>query len=200
MALTKIETAIGRAKRITHQLLGMVQKETDILVDISAADLVSDALQLVYREALNRNITLIHTPEPHPLVFRSDPYRLRQVLINLLTNAIHATPADGVITLSVTLAGDEILFHIQDTGSGISQEHLNKIFEPFFTTKQTGEGTGLGLFVSRRLVEKLGGKIEVESQLGHGALFRVRLPVHPVLKDDVLSSPNLTPKSGRTQP
>jgi len=195
MALTKIETAIGRAKRITHQLLGMVQKGADSPAEISAEDLVSDTVQLVTREALNHNITLVHAPSPQPLVFRSDPHRLRQVLLNLLNNAIQATPAGGVITLSAAIESDEILFCIQDTGPGIAQEDLDKIFEPFFTTKPTGEGTGLGLFVSRRLVEKLGGKIEVESRLGQGALFRVRLPLRPVLKDDVTSSSTVNGRS-----
>jgi signal transduction histidine kinase len=188
-ALTKIETAVGRAKRITHQLLGMVQKKSDTVVEISAGDLFSDVVQLVNREALNHDITLSYPPEQPPVLFWSDPHRLRQVLLNLLNNAIHATPAGGTITLSTEVEGNEIRFDIQDTGPGISQENLDKIFEPFFTTKQTGEGTGLGLFVSRRLVENLGGKIEVEGRLGHGARFRVRLPLRPVLKDDVSSSP-----------
>jgi two-component system, NtrC family, sensor kinase len=195
LALTKIETAIGRAKRITHQLLGMAQKETDTLVEISAADLISDAVNLVNGEVLNRNITIQYTPEPHPLIFRSDPYRLRQVLINLLNNAIHATPAGGSITLGATAEGDEVLFQVQDTGTGISPENLEKIFEPFFTTKPTGEGTGLGLFISRRLVEKLGGKIEAESRPGQGALFRIRLPSHPFVKSDVTSLPTVNGRS-----
>jgi two-component system, NtrC family, sensor kinase len=190
-ALTKIETAVGRAKRITHQLLGMVQKKSETLVEIAAGDLFSDVVQLVNREALNHNITINYTPDEHPILFWSDPYRLRQILLNLVNNAIHATPAGGAITLNIGLEGDEILFDIRDTGAGIAQENLDKIFEPFFTTKQTGEGTGLGLFVSRRLAENLGGKIEVESRLGDGALFRVRLPVRPLKKDEVQFSPSV---------
>jgi signal transduction histidine kinase len=185
LALTKIETAVGRAKRITHQLLGMVQKKSDTLLEISAGDLFSDVVQLVNREALNNNVTIIYSPANPPILFWSDPHRLRQVLLNLLNNAIHATPAGGAITLNTGLDGDEILFDVRDTGSGISRENLDKIFEPFFTTKETGEGTGLGLFVSRRLVENLGGKIEVESKLGHGTRFRLRLPLRAVIKDNI---------------
>jgi two-component system NtrC family sensor kinase len=117
--------------------------------------------------------------EAHPALDRiwSDPYQLRQVLMNLLTNAIHATGARGKITITIEEKGEEAILTVQDTGEGIPKENLERIFEPFFSTKSTGEGTGLGLFVARGIVDKLGGKIEVESQIGHGASFRITLPI-----------------------
>jgi two-component system, NtrC family, sensor kinase len=185
LALKKIETAIGRAKRITHQLLGMVQKETETVSEIQAAGLLNDVLQLVSREARNRNITLNTVSNDDTISFWSDPHLLRQIFLNLLNNAIHATHSGGIITTAITQTGNEVQFIVKDSGEGIPEENLIKIFEPFFTTKPTGEGTGLGLFVSRRLVDKLGGKLEVESKVGQGTEFRVRLPIRHVITEGI---------------
>jgi len=82
----------------------------------------------------------------------------------------------GTITIEAYAAGSELVeIQIQDNGSGIPQHHLPKIFDPFFTTKQ--KGTGLGLAISRQIVEELGGEIDVESTLGSGTTFTVRLPI-----------------------
>ena len=179
LALSKIESAVGRAKRITHELLGMVQKSEDTLVEIDAKLLIEEVLLLIHRQAANGDINVHFQPKAGETPIWTDPYRLRQVLLNLLTNAIQATPRHGNITVTSALGENDILFEIKDSGCGVPKENMDKIFEPFFTTKSTGEGTGLGLYVSRRIVEKLGGTIEVESRVGHGALFRVRLPLCP---------------------
>jgi len=106
----------------------------------------------------------------------SDPYQLRQVLLNLLTNAVHATGKGGRITVTLQTAKGGVWLTVQDTGTGISRENLKHIFEPFFSTKNPGEGTGLGLYVTRGILGRLGGHIEVDSSLGQGATFRVWLP------------------------
>ncbi|MCK4620072.1 MAG: HAMP domain-containing histidine kinase, partial [Desulfobacterales bacterium] len=93
-----------------------------------------------------------------------------------LTNAIHATGSGGKITVILASMDDSIKLTVRDTGKGIPKEHIETIFEPFFTTKSPGEGTGLGLFVTRGIVEKLGGTVEAESRLGEGASFYVVLP------------------------
>ena len=103
---------------------------------------------------------------------------MRQVFINLLTNALHATSPGGKISIIFQDMGHEIGLTVSDRGQGIPKENMTKIFEPFFTTKNPGEGTGLGLFVSRGIVEKLGGTIGVESELGKGSRFCVKLPKH----------------------
>jgi signal transduction histidine kinase len=108
---------------------------------------------------------------------------LRQVLINLLTNAIHATDSGGRITIILESVGDEAALTVRDTGEGIPRENLGRIFEPFFTTKSPDEGTGLGLFVTRGIIEKLGGAVNVESRIGHGSSFCVRLPKNDKHKD-----------------
>ncbi len=186
MAIGKIESAVERAKRITHQLLGMVQKSSDTIMEIDAADIVSDVVQLVLREAVNHNIEIVQNFEKERFIFWVDPTRLRQVLLNLLNNAIQAMEAGGVVHIDIASEQDVIIFSVNDTGIGIPSENIDKIFEPFFTTKPIGKGTGLGLYVTRKLVEQMGGKINVASQPGKGAEFRFSLPCCPVLSDPLV--------------
>ena len=106
------------------------------------------------------------------------PSQLNQVFLNLLVNAGHAIEERGTITIRSGMADEnEVWVEIADTGKGIAPEHLNRIFEPFFTTKPVGKGTGLGLSLSYGIVQKHGGRIEVESAVGKGTTFRIRLPV-----------------------
>ena len=105
--------------------------------------------------------------------------QLNQVFMNLIVNAAHAIKESGVITIQTGTEGEWVWVRISDTGSGIAPENLSRIFEPFFTTKPVGQGTGLGLSLSYNIVNKHGGRIEVESELGKGTSFTVHLPVEP---------------------
>ena len=175
-ALGKIETGVERARRITHELLGSVKQNDSVLSRIDLKDLIGEAIDLIKNEAAGRNVQIHNKVNPTDSVIWSDPYKLRQVLLNLLTNAVHATASGGIITVDLNRSGDGVELAIQDTGEGIPKEILNRIFEPFFSTKPTGKGTGLGLFVSRSIIEKLGGEIGVDSKLGQGTRFTIRLP------------------------
>ena len=114
----------------------------------------------------------------------ADPSQIRQVLINLLSNAIQATSQGGRIDIQVESTQSGISIAVIDTGSGIPKENLEKIFEPFFSTKSPGEGTGLGLFVTREIVDKFGGTVEVASRIGHGTRFTVQIPSRAGLAGD----------------
>ena len=107
------------------------------------------------------------------------PAQLQQVFINIIDNAIDAVGRDGVITLRSEARGKGVRLSISDTGPGIAPENLKRIFDPFFTTKAVGEGTGLGLAICFSILEKLGGRIEVESAPGKGTTFRIDLPPEP---------------------
>ena len=183
MALDKIEKGIERSRRITHQLLGFVRKRDSALSEVDLKELVDEAIQLVGREAADKDIEFVQKLDVSAGPIWSDPYQLRQVLINLLINAIHATEAGGKITIILEPVGEDVPLTVQDTGEGIPKENLERIFEPFFSTKSPGESTGLGLYVTRGIIEKLGGQIEVESRLGHGASFCVRLPKYLKIKE-----------------
>ena len=104
--------------------------------------------------------------------------QINQVFMNLLVNAAHAIEEHGTITIRTGTEGDErVWMEVEDSGKGIPQENLNHIFDPFFTTKPVGKGTGLGLSLSYGIVQKHGGTIEVESEVGKGTRFRVVLPI-----------------------
>lgn len=107
------------------------------------------------------------------------PAQINQVVMNLLINAAHAIEERGTITVSTGFTPTEIWIEVADTGRGISPEVLKHVFDPFFTTKPVGKGTGLGLSISYDIVRKHGGRIDVSSTLGAGAVFRVCLPRFP---------------------
>jgi two-component system NtrC family sensor kinase len=188
MALNKIEKGVERAKRITLQLLGFARKSDSVLAEVNLKQLADEAVQLVKREAADKGIEIVQEIDIPGNTIWSDPYQLRQVMLNLLTNAIHATGSGGNITIRLEPIAEAVALTVQDTGQGIPKENLERIFEPFFSTKPPGEGTGLGLFVARGIVEKLGGKIEVESQLGRGTSFCIRLPKYLEVKKELTGS------------
>jgi len=174
-ALLKIENSVKRARTITHQLLGSVGKTESVLVEVDVGELVSETIQLVHKDAKDKNIAMIFQGADDLKAIWVDPNKVRQILINLMSNAIHATPAQGNISIQVENIDGGISIAVKDTGVGIPKENLEKIFEPFFSTKAPGEGTGLGLFVTRQIVEKLSGSLDVVSRVGHGTQFMVRL-------------------------
>jgi signal transduction histidine kinase len=174
--LDKIEKSVERAKKVTHQLLGFVRKGEVAVTDVNLPQLAEESIQLVHQEAKHKEIDFLIQGENASVTIRSDPYQLRQVFINLLTNAVHATGPKGKVSITIRPAQDGVTLEIADSGEGIPQENLERIFEPFFSTKATGLGTGLGLFVTRGIVEKLGGRIEVGSKPGEGSCFKIHLP------------------------
>jgi signal transduction histidine kinase len=98
--------------------------------------------------------------------------------MNLIQNAIHAIEKEGNIWIKTKLVGDQVVVEVKDDGCGIPKENMGKIFDPFFTSKEVGKGTGLGLSISYGIGEKPTGKIEVESEVGKGTTFRVKIPVN----------------------
>jgi len=176
-ALQKIDKSIERAKHITHQLLGIVKNHDVLISPVDMPELVKESIQLVSRYADSKGVAIKFASDPDPVEIMTDPYQLRQVLINLLTNAIHAEHESGVIHVWLARKKQEIVITVQDNGIGIPKENKDKIFDPFFTTKNQGEGTGLGLFVTRKIVERIHGHIEFQSSVGRGTTFYVRLPV-----------------------
>ena len=117
-----------------------------------------------------------------PLLLETDQLKLRQILVNLLTNALKFTD-HGTVSLAADTDGDDLLFRVRDTGIGIPAAHLERVFEPFWQVEQAASrrvgGTGLGLSVTRRLARLLGGEVTVESVPGEGSTFTVRLPRVP---------------------
>jgi signal transduction histidine kinase len=177
-ALEKIETGVKRARTITHQLLADVGKHEPVLTEVDLPALVGETARLIRRDADRKRIQVNLEADCDPPTLWADPNQIRQVLINLLNNAMHATEEGGRITVRLQRTDAGVAIEIVDSGTGIPKENLDRIFEPFFSTKAPGKGTGLGLFVSRDIIEKAGGELAVESCLGEGSCFRIHLPDH----------------------
>ncbi len=125
-----------------------------------------------------RNVSITVAEEDHLPQVYVDKIHVQQALINLVMNAAQAMPAGGAVLVRTGRRdADYAWISVSDGGIGIDEEHLERIFEPFFTTKPRGEGTGLGLSLTKKLVEANGGKIEVESTKGQGSTFRLLLPI-----------------------
>jgi signal transduction histidine kinase len=173
--LEKIVKSVERARLVTHQLLSHARGAEPSLADTDIGKLGDEVLQLVGKQARNKNITLSVDVQGDAHVL-SDPNQLRQVLINLASNAIHATDKGGFVAIRVEGKDKFVDVTVTDNGKGISEENLPHLFEPFFSTKPAGEGTGLGLFVTGGILTRLGGAIDVSSTVGKGATFTITLP------------------------
>lgn len=183
----KIDQHVKRAKGITQRMLGFGRRMNPGRTEILINSLTDQAAEMLKTEATNRNIDIIREYDPQVPVILSDPAQLEQIFINIIDNAIDAIGKNGSLTIR-TLAwkkGVRILF--TDSGPGMDQETVTRIFDPFFTTKKAGEGTGLGLAICYTILEKLGGRIEVQSRLGEGTTFSITLPAEP---------PQLPPEDG----
>jgi signal transduction histidine kinase len=113
-----------------------------------------------------------------PCVVIGDPHQLKQVIMNLIINALHATEGYGVVSITTFRKQTVVQIIVRDSGVGIKTEHLDKIFDPFFTTKPPGKGIGLGLAICYGIIDVHNGRIEADSKgLGKGATFTVTLPL-----------------------
>jgi signal transduction histidine kinase len=145
--------------------------------DLPAA--IENALILVRERATRRGIAIERVVDPVLGVIHADERKVKQVLLNLLSNALKFTPEGGRIDVEATCAGGAALISVRDTGVGIAPEDHAAVFEEFRQVGKTGnvEGTGLGLALSRKFIELHGGRIWVESALGRGATFHFTLPL-----------------------
>ena len=170
--------SVDRCSTITHRLLGFA-KHMDVQHEkIDLEILLKEVLSFLEKEASYRNVKVtIDVPDDLPTI-QSDRGQLQQVFLNIINNAFAAVKDDvGEISISMKETGeDRIEARIADNGVGISEENLEHIFEPFFTTKK-GYGTGLGLSITYGIIEKLGGKIRVNSKIGEGTTFTLVLPM-----------------------
>jgi two-component system NtrC family sensor kinase len=174
--LEDIFTQVQRASATVRNLLDFTRKDHPVFTPVSVSDLLEASLKLVGNELALARIEADLDVAPDLPRVTGNPRNLEQVFLNLFLNAMEAMPNGGTLKVTATRADGFVRVAVQDTGSGIAPDHLDKIFEPFFTTKEAGEGTGLGLSVSYSIVEKHGGRLEVESQLGGGTTFTVTLP------------------------
>ncbi|HDX9178928.1 TPA: two-component system sensor histidine kinase ZraS [Klebsiella oxytoca] len=172
-----------RLNRVVSELLELVRPAHLKYQSVDLNEVITHSLQLVSLDAASRAISLKFIAQPALCRIQADPDRLKQVLLNLYLNALHAIGRDGVITVAVRECGDgRVKVSVADSGKGMTAEQLQAIFTPYFTTK--ADGTGLGLAVVQNIVEQHGGTIDAESTPGKGALFTLYLPVNGQQKDE----------------
>lgn len=182
-SLAAIERQAQRCAHLVRSLLDFSRSSRSQLEETAIPPLVDRVIELARGQARRKQIDLRWTPRSPlpPLISR--PQDIESVLMNLVSNAIDATPAGGSVTLSAastSRAGRPGLeLSVIDTGTGISADVLPRIFDPFFTTKPIGEGTGIGLPLTRQAIEAHGGSIEVRTAVGIGTTMRVWLPLTP---------------------
>jgi signal transduction histidine kinase len=185
------KTHLSRIRSSSFHLLDLIQdvlsfsrieagREDLRISDVDVQQVARDAQTYVEQQCAEKGLLLeLHLPEDR-IVMVTDPAKLRQILLNLLTNACKFTD-NGHVRLKVYHEGQDVVFQVDDSGPGIAKENLELIFEPFTQVDQSKTrvkgGAGLGLPVSRRLARLLGGYLHVESNVGDGASFALRLPL-----------------------
>ena len=169
-----IERELGTLKRFMDDLRNLVKPKPIERFAMDVNGSVNEIVESMRSEA-ERNALVMHTHfADGPLVIQGDRFALGRVYRNLITNAIQATPAGGSITIATARSGNRVEIRVSDTGAGIPPERLAAIFDEFVTTKR--RGLGLGLAISKRIVEQLDGTINVESEVGRGTAFTLRFP------------------------
>jgi signal transduction histidine kinase len=178
----RIQRAAGRMNRLIGDLVDVASIEAGMLAvtrELSdPAHVVNEAVDTLYPQAVVSGITLQAQIPAAPLSVWFDSARVLQVLTNLISNAIKFTPANGSVVVRFERAEQDVLFAVEDSGIGIASEHLDTIFARFSQVKRNDRrGLGLGLFISKCIVQGHGGRIWAESKLGGGSTFRFTLPM-----------------------
>jgi signal transduction histidine kinase len=178
LAVSEVERIRGLVATMSRLARGSAERAPRVPCDVAAV--AEEAARLVAHEAHEAQVTVALEVEPGTPKVVAVREQLHQVLLNLLLNAVQATPPGGRIR--VRAWGEEgeapaACVEVSDSGRGIEPAHIEQIFDPFFTTKGPDQGTGLGLMICHHIVSDHGGSIEVESEPGAGARFRMRLPV-----------------------
>lgn len=165
-----------RLKVITSRLLDFARIKPPEPQTLDLRQIIDGACELTAHQLQMRKLTLARAILPTPFRVRGDLAQLQQVLVNLLLNAVEASPADGTITIATGRRDGKVFIAVRDQGAGLGEDVKRELFKPFFTTKPPGEGTGLGLVISARIAADHRGRLEVESAPGAGASFALVLP------------------------
>jgi signal transduction histidine kinase len=177
--LRKIETEARRISQLVRGLLSFARKQAadSQESEVQVNSLIMQTIELVQHSFRIRNQSIqLKLAEGLPLI-RQNPVQLQQVFLNLMNNARQAMGPGGTLTIASGMEDGTLWISFRDTGPGMPKHIQERIFEPFFTTRARSGGTGLGLSICKKLVEHMGGRIEVESQEGKGSEFRILLPV-----------------------
>jgi two-component system sporulation sensor kinase B len=166
---------LGRAEVIINDYLNFAKPEFKKLERFSLSQILSEVCMLLNALAVKQGVELKWGGTEKAFLF-TDRNQLKQALVNVIKNAIEATPGGGTVTVALSLSGDRAVVSITDTGNGMTPEQLSRIGTLFYTTKE--KGTGLGTTVSVKIIESMQGKISFKSETGKGTEVTLRLPLH----------------------
>lgn len=167
-----------RCRDIVKGLLQFSRQEEGKTEYVKINHILNSTLSLIEKQALFHNIEVIKNFDPYLPEVLGDGSQLQQVFMNIIMNAVQAMKEIGVLTINTShdVKDDMVVIEVSDTGSGISEDIIDRIFDPFFTTKEVGEGTGLGLSIAYGIITKHHGRMTVRSKVGEGAVFTVKIP------------------------
>jgi two-component system NtrC family sensor kinase len=177
-SIREISVQVDRCKEIVQKLLNLAQEMEPVIQCADVNEIVMNMTDLVARQARLKNIVITRDLQTDIPMIYSDPPLLRQVVLNLLINSIHAVNRDGHIIVTTRARNKRVEITVADSGRGIPRENLARVFTPFFSTKPDGQGAGLGLAICRGIIERLGGHISVDSEEGKWTVFTIHLPLN----------------------
>ncbi|MEX5215317.1 MAG: ATP-binding protein [Nitrospiraceae bacterium] len=190
-----VESQINRVVLIIQDLLSTTRQRQPNPAWTGARELLHSVAMLMEPTYVTKGVKLSVICEPESLILWADPKQMQQVLVNLLSNALAATPSGGEVLLAAErhpvdpneaeewqrireeVPGSVALLSVDDSGCGMPPEHVRQTAEPFFTTKEIGKGSGLGLFLSREIVKAHGGRLSIHSEVGKGTKVVIALPM-----------------------
>ncbi|MBI4657155.1 MAG: hypothetical protein HY746_10495 [Elusimicrobia bacterium] len=175
--MEKIETSALYAREVIRKLLIFARQMPSQKIPMNLNHVVDEGLYFFKNRCIKEGIKLSYLPCPGLPEIEGDPTQMKQVLVNLVVNAIQSMPKGGELTVQTASSKKHVSIFVMDTGCGMPEEVKKHIFTPFFTTKDVGEGTGLGLAVVYGIVKAHNGSVYFESEVGKGAWFEVRLPL-----------------------
>lgn len=178
--IERIVKASLYTREIIKKLMIFSRQMPQQITEVNLNDVVSNTLYFIDVRFQSQRIKLVSNLDPGLPYIQADAVQMSQVLVNLTTNAIHAMPSGGQLTITTKKKREGVSLTIKDTGHGMTNEVKRKIFEPFFTTKPVGHGTGLGLSVVQGIVTAHNGRIAVTSSPGKGAKFELLFPLKQV--------------------
>ncbi|GLI38728.1 HAMP domain-containing histidine kinase [Geobacter hydrogenophilus] len=174
----RVNEEAHRLAELTKGVLSFARQEGTGRAEADVNQVIGEVMTFLRFEAGKRSIGIVEDMDYRLSFIAADGNRVKQVIINLVMNALQAMGEGGTLFLrSVQESEAAVTVQVADTGPGIPPDALERIFTPFFTTKEPGEGTGLGLFITRKLMESIGGTIAVASVVGEGTTFTLTFPV-----------------------
>lgn len=176
-SVKKIEEHVERARKVVHNMLGYARRMEPRLEQVDVNKTINQTIEILENYARINNIDIQKDLDESLPIIASDQAQLQQVFLNLISNAIDAVGKEGRVEVKSRQADSQIQVAIKDTGPGIPEDQQKRIFEPFFSRKSSGQGTGLGLWISSDIMEKMGGEITLHSQKGEGSIFTVIIPI-----------------------